>query len=157
MAVDPDAANREFVANNMDADLQFILGEAGVSVANQAAIARRYGTLRKFTAIGDDRAALRTACLQDFAIPQDTPDNRAEVASIVASWETAKDFMAKEVELRAEAKVMGQPSMASLKKMYALFQNKQKFCWVNNKIVLNTLQRTPLETPSNFKWNHVPP
>ena len=72
-------------------------------------LARRYGSLRKFNAIGDDRPQIRTACLQDFAIPQDTPENRAEVASIVAAWETAKEFVAKEIELRAEAKVLGQP------------------------------------------------
>lgn len=95
----------------MDADLQFILSESGVSIHRQAAIARRYGSLRKFNAIGDDRPQIRTACLQDFAIPQDTPENRAEVAAIVAAWETAKEFVAKEIELRAEAKVLGQPKI----------------------------------------------
>ena len=111
MAVDPDEADRDFIAQNMDADLQFILSETGVSLRRQAAIARRYGTLRKFNAIGDDRAQIRTACLQDFAVGQDTPENRAEVAAIVAAWETAKEFVAKEVELRAEAKVLGQPKI----------------------------------------------
>ena len=111
MAVDPDEADREYISQNMDADLQFILSESGVSVHRQAAIARRYGSLRKFNAIGDDRPQIRTACLQDFAIPQDTPENRAEVASIVAAWETAKEFVAKEIELRAEAKVLGQPKI----------------------------------------------
>ena len=111
MAVDPDQDDRDFIAEHMDADLQFILSETGVSLHRQAAIARRYGTLRKFNAIGDDRAQLRVACLQDFAIPQDTPENRAEVAAIVAAWETAKEFVAKEVELRAEAKVLGQPKI----------------------------------------------
>ena len=111
MAVDPDEADRDFIALNMDADLQFILSETGVSLRRQAAIARRYGMLRKFNAIGDDRAQIRTACLQDFAVGQDTPENRAEVAAIVAAWETAKEFVAKEVELRAEAKVLGQPKI----------------------------------------------
>eukprot|EP00435_Cladocopium_sp_Y103_P015086 s5608_g3.t1 len=111
MAVDPDEADREFIAQQMDSDLQFILSDAGVSVRRQAAIARRYGTLKKFNAIGDDRAQIRTACLQDFAIPQDNPDDRAEVASIVSAWETAKEFVAKEIELRAEAKVLGQPKI----------------------------------------------
>ena len=111
MAVDPDEADREYISQNMDADLQFILSESGVSIHRQAAIARRYGSLRKFNAIGDDRPQIRTACLQDFAIPQDTPENRAEVASIVAAWETAKEFVAKEIELRAEAKVLGQPKI----------------------------------------------
>ena len=67
-AMDP-AAQREYVQTNMDSDLQFILGESGVVLEHQVAIARRYGNLRKFSALGDDRASIRTACLQDFAIP----------------------------------------------------------------------------------------
>ena len=37
MAADPDEADREFISQNMDADLQFILSETGVSVHRQAA------------------------------------------------------------------------------------------------------------------------
>lgn len=47
------------------------------SLENQVAICRHYGSLRKFTALEDDRAAIRTTCLQDFAIPNDTPEARA--------------------------------------------------------------------------------
>ena len=101
------AEEREFVANNMDSDLHFILGDSGVSLSNMVAVARRFGTLRRFNALADDRAGVRTACLQDFAIPQDTPDNRAQVAAIVTAWETAQEFVAKETEIRAEAKVLG--------------------------------------------------
>eukprot|EP00435_Cladocopium_sp_Y103_P044241 s2413_g12.t1 len=111
MAVDPEDDDRAFIALHMDADLQFILSDAGVSVRRQATIARHHGTLRKFNAIGDDRAQLRTACLQDFAIPQDTPENRAEVASIVTACETAKEYVSKEIEFKAEAKVLGQPKI----------------------------------------------
>ncbi len=93
----------------MDSDLQFILGDAGVSLTHMVAVARRYGSLRRFNALGDDRAAIRTACLPDFALPQDTPDNRAQVAAIVSAWETAQEYVAKETEIRAEAKVLGQP------------------------------------------------
>ena len=75
------------------------------------AVARRYGSLRRFNALGDDRAAIRTACLHDFALPQDTPDNRAQVAAIVSAWETAQEYVAKETEIRAEAKVLGQPRL----------------------------------------------
>jgi len=105
------AEEREFVANNMDSDLHFILGDSGVSLSNMVAVARRFGTLRRFNALADDRAGVRTACLHDFAIPQDTPDNRAQVAAIVTAWETAQEFVAKETEIRAEAKVLGQPRM----------------------------------------------
>ena len=105
------AEEREFVATNMDSDLQFILGDSGVSLSNMVSVARRFGTLRRFNALADDRAGIRTACLHDFAIPQDTPDNRAQVAALVTAWETAQEYVAKETEIRAEAKVLGQPRM----------------------------------------------
>ena len=103
------AEEREYVATNMDSDLQFILGDSAVSLTNMVSVARRFGTLRRFNALADDRAGIRTACLHDFAIPQDTPDNRAQVAAIVTAWETAQEYVAKETEIRAEAKVLGQP------------------------------------------------
>ena len=87
------AEQREFVAEHMDSDLQFILDDSGVALGNMVAIARRYGTLRRFNALGDDRAAIRAACLADFAIPQDTPDNGAQVAAVVTAWETAQEYM----------------------------------------------------------------
>lgn len=119
--MDPDD-QRRFVRDNMDADLQFILGESGVSLENQVSIARHYGNLRKFNAIGDDRAAVRTACLHDFAIAADTPVNRSQIASIVASWETAKEYMSKEIELKAEAKVLGQPRVLQIHEKQAMLR-----------------------------------
>ena len=89
--------------------MQFVVSEAGVHLDHQVSIARYYGSLRKFGALADDRAGIRTARLQDFAIPQDTPANRSQVAAIVTAWETAIELVAKETEIRAEAKVLGQP------------------------------------------------
>jgi hypothetical protein len=120
-AMEP-AAQREFVQSHMDADLQFILGDAGVSLAHQVAIARHYGSLRKFSAVGDDRAAVRTACLQDFALPADTPENRSQIAAIVSSWETSKEYLAKEIELKAEAKVLGQPRVLQIHERQAMLR-----------------------------------
>ena len=100
---------KEFISEHMDSDLQFVLSDNGVSLGAQVAVARRYGTLRKFRALGDSRAEIRQASLQDFAIPQDNPADRAETAAIVSSWGVAQEFIAKETEIRAEAKVLGQP------------------------------------------------
>ena len=119
--MDPEA-QRQFVRDNMDADLQFILGESGVELEHQVAIGRHYGSLRKFTALGDDRGAIRTCCQQDFAIPNDTPAARAQIASVVAAWETAKEYMAKEVELKAEAKVLGQPRVLQIHERQAMIR-----------------------------------
>ena len=49
---------REYVSEHMDADMQFVVSEAGVSLDNQVAIARYYGSLRKFGALADDRAGV---------------------------------------------------------------------------------------------------
>ena len=119
--MDP-AAQREFVQTHMDADLQFILGDSGVALVHQVSIARHYGSLRKFTAVGDDRAAVRTACLQDFALPADTPENRSQIAAIVSSWETSKEYLAKEIELKAEAKVLGQPKVLQIHERQAMLR-----------------------------------
>ena len=100
---------KEFISTRMDSDLQFVLSDSGVSLESMVAIARHYGTLKKFNAIADTRGEMRTACRQDFAIPQDNPVGRAETASLVAAWESAQEYVSKELELRAEAKVMGQP------------------------------------------------
>eukprot|EP00435_Cladocopium_sp_Y103_P025733 s2122_g6.t1 len=115
-------AQREFVKDNMDADLQFILGESGVNLQHQVAIARHYGSLRKFSALGDDRPAIRTACLQDFAIVADSPENRSQIAAVVSAWETAEEYLAKEIELKAEAKVLGQPRVLQIHERQAMLR-----------------------------------
>ena len=52
---------KEFISEHMDSDLQFVLSDNGVSLGAQVAVARRYGTLRKFRALGDTRAEIRLA------------------------------------------------------------------------------------------------
>ena len=113
---------REYVSEHMDADMQFVASEAGVHLDHQVAIARYYGSLRKFGAIADDRAGVRAACLHDFAIPQDTPVNRSQVAAIVTAWETAKELVAKETEIRAEAKGLGQPRILQTHERQAMMK-----------------------------------
>lgn len=120
-AMDPQE-QREFIHANMDSDLQFILGDSGVAQLHQVSIARHYGTLRKFTALGDDRASIRTACLQDFALPADSPENRSQIAAIVSAWETSKEYLAKEIELKAEAKVLGQPRNLQIHERQAMLK-----------------------------------
>ena len=117
-----DAGRRAYIASHMDSDIQFILGESGVSVATQYNIAQAYTTLRRFSALADDRAGVRQACRDDFALPGDTPQSRAEVASVVVAWETSKEFIAKEVELRAESKVMGQPRVLQVHERQAMIR-----------------------------------
>ena len=117
-----DAARRAFVASHMDSDLQFILAESGVSVVGQYHISQAYTTLRRFHALADDRAGVRQVCRDDLNIPQDSAQSRAEAASVVAAWETAKEYIAKEVELRAEAKVLGHPRILQVHERQAMIR-----------------------------------
>ena len=117
-----EAQQKEYVAANMDSDLQFVLSDSGVSLEGQVAIARRYGNMRKFRAVGDTRADVRRACLNDFAIPQDTPESRAETAAVVSAWEVAQEYISKEVEIRAEAKVLGQPRALQVHERQAMLK-----------------------------------
>ena len=117
-----EAQQKEYVAAHMDSDLQFVLADSGVSLEGQVAIARRYGNMRKFRAVGDTRADVRRACLNDFAIPQDTPESRAETAAVVSAWEVAQEYISKEVEIRAEAKVLGQPRALQVHERQAMLK-----------------------------------
>lgn len=109
MAAMTNEEMKEYITLHMDSDLQFVLSDSGVSLDGQMAICRHYSSLKKFRAIGDTRPEVRRACFQDFGIPQDTPQARSETAAVVSAWETAQEYIAKETELRAEAKVSGQP------------------------------------------------
>ena len=64
-------------------------------------------TRRRFQAIADTRAQAREAAKADFGVENDMPEGRAQTASVVAAWELAKEYSAKETELKAEAKVLG--------------------------------------------------
>ena len=121
MAMD-EAEQKRYVAEHMDSDLQFVLTDSGVFLEHQVTIARHYGSMRKFRAVGDTRAEVRRSCLTDFAIPQDTPENRAQAAAIVSSWEVAQEYIAKEVEIRAEAKVLGQPRSLQVHERQAMIK-----------------------------------
>ena len=64
--------------SRMDADLQFVLDEAGMEVRYQYGVGQVHTTLRRFQAAADDRAGMRTLAAADFGIPADTPAGRAQ-------------------------------------------------------------------------------
>ncbi|CAE7332120.1 unnamed protein product, partial [Symbiodinium microadriaticum] len=88
-----DAEMRERV-NSVDADLQYVLQEAG------------------------SRAAAAT----DFGIPNDTPAGRQQTAAIVAAWEIAKEISSKEIELRAQARALNQPRVLQTQERQAMLR-----------------------------------
>ena len=108
--------------NTVDADLQYVLQEAGASLATQYAVCGIHTTLRRFQAIADDRAGSRAAAATDFGIPNDTPAGRQQTAAIVAAWELAKEISSKEIELRAEARALNQPRVLQTQARQAMIR-----------------------------------
>ncbi|CAE7244397.1 unnamed protein product [Symbiodinium sp. CCMP2592] len=116
-----EAEMRERVSG-VDADLQYVLQEAGASLATQYAVCNVHTTLRRFQAIADDRAGSRTAANTDFGVPADTPAGRQQTAAIVAAWELAKEISSKEIELRAEARALNQPRILQTQERQAMMR-----------------------------------
>ena len=74
---------------------------------------------------------------------QRTGDNRARVAAIVTVWETAQEYVSKEIELRAEAKVLGQPRVLQVHERQAMVKAVEN--------IYGTLAKTIAQ--SGFKRN----
>ena len=90
-----------------DSDLQYILQEAGASLATMYRVTSVHTTRRRFQAVADSRSEARASAKDDFSIDITTPAGRAQAASIVAAWELAKEYTEKETELKAESKILG--------------------------------------------------
>ena len=89
MALPSDDVMRAEVAK-ADSDLQYILQEAGSSLATMYRVTAVHTTRRRFQAIADSRSVARTAAKDDFSVDVTTAAGRAQAASIVAAWELAK-------------------------------------------------------------------
>ena len=105
---DPEA-RVAWVHANVDSDLQFIFEDAGMGEQVQYDIGQNFRTLRRFSAMADDRASLRQALQTDYQMRPDNAASRAAIASVVAAWESSKFAHEEEVRLRQEAKTLGAP------------------------------------------------
>ena len=103
-------------------DLQYILQEANASLSTQYQVVQVHSSRRRFQAIADTRAEARAAAHDDFRIPNNTVVGRAQIAAIVAAWELAKEFTSKEVELKAEAKVLGHKRVVQVQERQAMLK-----------------------------------
>ena len=91
----------------MDADFQFLLEDHGVELSEQHAVAQHYTSVKRFAAIADTRANVRTAVTADFGIRADDAPGRAKMAAMITAWEAASLIRDEDAKLRAEAKVLG--------------------------------------------------
>ena len=114
-ALPGEPEQREEIAK-MDSDLQYVLQEASATLGTQYRIA-----CVRFQAIADSRAEAREAA-RDFHLDHNTPAGRAEIAALVAAWELAKEFASKEVELKAEAKILGHKRVLQVQERQAMLK-----------------------------------
>ena len=103
------AARAAWVNQHVDADLQFVYQESGIDEGLQYTLGQHYRTIRRFSAIADDRPGVRAALEADFQVRPDSAASRARIAAVVSAWDTAKHYHEEDVKIRQEAKGMGIP------------------------------------------------
>ena len=105
-----DADRQEYLALNVSADLTYIWESLGVSLERQYTLGQHYVDVRRFAALADTRAEARAALRADLRLdPDQGPEERAQLAALVASWSTCFDGAERERQLTAEAHVLGLP------------------------------------------------
>ena len=96
-----------------DSDLLFTMTDCGVPLSAQWRLIRTgYTTLRKFSGIEDTRATVRASLVLDLgldplAVGDPGREARMTLATLVTAWESAKDRLGKETQIRTEAKALG--------------------------------------------------
>lgn len=139
MAVTDDQM-RQYLADHVSSDLQFVWSDNDVSLQNQYNLAQHYKSLKVFATISDSKADLRAALRADFQLDVSTsPAVRAEVARIISAWEMSQELSQKEQQLRAESKVLGLPRTVQQSERQAMIKAVEAIC--------GRLQES--ETPSN--------
>ena len=98
---------REWVSSHLEADLQHVFNECGVSISTQHALGQHYRSTLRFSTIADTRQDVRAALRADFALEPNTAANRSEISAVVAAWESSKFMVSEDLKVRTEAKHLG--------------------------------------------------
>lgn len=102
-----EADMRSYIHEQVESDLAFILQENGVPLALQYNLTQVFTQLRRFSALADTRQGVRQALRDDLQVEENSLQNRAAVAGVVAAWEASKEYATKQAELKAEARLLG--------------------------------------------------
>lgn len=122
-----DEQRRDFLQEHVDADLIFVLDEAGVPLAVQYNLCQNYRSVRKFAALGDTRVEVRAAFQADLGLdPATNPAARPTLASLVTAWQVASEVVDKEIQARAEAKNLGVPRQVTYTDRNALVSSYER-------------------------------
>jgi hypothetical protein len=107
---------REFLKTGVSPDLLYTWDEVSMPLDLQYQIGHHYRTVRLFASMADTRTEVR-AMADDFKLkvadgdPAVKADAKSQMAMVVACWESAREFVSKEAELKAEAKINNVPRM----------------------------------------------
>lgn len=96
------------------ADLLFTLTESGVELEEQydLVVTSGYHNLKKYCGIEDTRAGVRAALILDLTLDPTAAGApgkyaRLALASLITAWDSGKERLGKETQLRTEARVFG--------------------------------------------------
>lgn len=117
MAAPTPEEQKEWLTQNVAADLMYIWEAMGVTLDRQYDLGQNYRNIALFAALADTKQEARTALARDLGIdPAANAGARAALAGVVAAlagvvtaWQQAMDTSEKERGLKAEARVMGLP------------------------------------------------
>ena len=123
---------RAFISKHVDSDLHFLFEDAKLALDTQYAISQNYKTVKHFAAVSDDRKEVRAFCKDDLAIdPATGAAERAEVATVVTAWETARECVTQDNKVKAESRALGlsrplpQTDRSAMKKALESTQGKK--------------------------------
>ena len=135
-----DAEKRTFLNTSVESDLTFLWAESDVQLDLQYRMGQAgFTTLRKFVGLEDTKPLVRAALIADYALdPAAAAGNRLILASTVSSWEIATQLLARETQIRAEAKATRMPRPLTTQEQVSM-----------RRVVEQTFGAIPMnETPS---------
>ena len=99
---------RKTILQECDADLAYIFEDGKLRLELQHSIVvAGYTSVKTLVGLEESRAGMRTVSKEVFGVDSDTPAGRLEVAKLLGIWETCKEHIAKETQIRAEARALG--------------------------------------------------
>ena len=147
MAVD-DNARRDYLAQHVSSDLQYIWQEADVALSTQYDLAQHYKTVKVFSSMCDTKAELREALRTDFRLdPAANAGVRADVAQVITAWEMSKRWQTKRRTCRLKQRFWVCQGFFSIQNV-KLWSRQLRQSWESYKTMRYRLTNT---SPSKWK------
>jgi hypothetical protein len=117
-----DEAMQVYLQKECDSDLAFLLADGGLSLPVQYRVVHAgYKSLRRFVGLEDTRPLFRQVAVTTFNLdPTASAADRLQLSILLSIYDVAKEQLAREVGLRAEAKALRQPRPVSNQERIAM-------------------------------------